>query len=468
MGDRRHSPTGGFLTGRPADGVASPPGEPADGVTSPTGRPADGVASAPSQPTDGVTSPAASTRPPACASGTPCASPPGPSARTEGAPGDGAAELPAEAFAVALAGLPGMGPSRLAALLAAAPPSVAWAQVTEGHAWSDARLRRALGPVPTKVTGAWRQAAGHVDLADVWQRLLTLGIAVDLLGSATYPSVLAGDVEPPAVLFHQGTTSVIDGPRVAIVGTRRCSSTGVGLAFELGRDLAAAGVAVVSGLAAGIDGAAHRGARAADGAPPIGVVGSGLDVVYPRGQTTLWRAVADAGVLLSEAPPGAAPSRWRFPARNRIIAALADLVIVVESHRRGGSLHTVDEADRRAIDVLAVPGSVRNPAAAGTNELLAEGRAPVCSVDDVLVALGLGAGRRGGPSADRRAQPEATDRPVLEAVGWQPATLDHLVLRTGLDLGRLALALDRLCAAGWVARHGGWYERVAAPAGAST
>jgi DNA processing protein len=376
----------------------------------------------------------------------------------------GAADLPAEAFAVALVGLPGMGPSRLAAVLAAAPPHVAWRQVVRGHSWSEPAVRTALGHHHTTVTDAWRQAAAAIDVAAVWRRLPGLDVAVDLLGTAGYPSALAGDVEPPAVLFHRGATGVIDGPRVAIVGTRRCSPTGVGMALELGRDLAAAGVAIVSGLAAGIDGAAHRGALAANAAPPIGVVGSGLDVVYPRGQAALWRAVAEAGVLLSEAPPGAAPARWRFPARNRIIAALADLVVVVESHRRGGSLHTVDEADRRAIDVLAVPGSVRNPAAAGTNDLLAEGRAPVCSADDVLVALGLGAGRRRGSSADRRAEPEAADRPVLEAVGWQPATLDHLVLRTGLDLGRLSLALERLCAAGWVARHGGWYERVAARA----
>jgi DNA processing protein len=285
-----------------------------------------------------------------------------------------------------------------------------------------------------------------------------------VLGSPAYPSALVGDVEPPAVIFHRGSAAAIAGARVAIVGTRRCSATGAGVAYELGHDLAAAGVAVVSGLASGIDGAAHRGALAAGGAPPIGVVGSGLDVVYPPGQTELWRAVATAGVLLSEAPLGARPERWRFPARNRIIAALADLVVVVESHRRGGSLHTVDEADRRGRDVFAVPGSVRNPAASGTNELLAEGRAPVCSVDDLLVALGLAASRRDGPD-DRRPPPDPGDRPVLDAVGWQPSTLDQLVLRTGLELARLAPTLDRLCDAGWVARHGGWYERVATTTG---
>jgi DNA processing protein len=190
------------------------------------------------------------------------------------------------------------------------------------------------------------------------------------------------------------------------------------------------------------------------------VVGCGHDVVYPAHQHELWRSVAEVGLLLSEAPPGARPERWRFPARNRIIAALADVVVVVESHARGGSLHTVDEADRRGRDVFAVPGSVRNPAAAGTNALLAEGRAPACSADDVLVALDLGTGRR-RRSADARAEPDPADREVLEQVGWEAATLDQLVVRTGRDLGGLAPALDRLCDAGWVRRAGGWYERVA-------
>ena len=379
-----------------------------------------------------------------------------PGARRAGEP------LPPAAYATALAELPGMGPSRLAAILAAEPPEQAWRHIASGCGWSDATVLQVLGLRPTELVERWRTAAARLDPAQSWQRVLTAGIGVAVLGSAGYPPALVGDVEPPAVVFHRGAPEAISGPRVAVVGTRRCSSTGAGLAFELGRDLAAAGVAVVSGLASGIDGAAHRGALAADGSPPIGVVGSGLDVVYPRGQTELWHAVAAAGVLLSEAPLGARPERWRFPARNRIIAALADRVVVVESHRRGGSLHTVDEADRRGRDVLAVPGSVRNPAAAGTNELLAEGRAPVCSVDDVMVALGLAAVSRPGAPHDRRPRPHHADDPVLEAVGWQPSTLDQLVLRTGLDLARLAPALDRLCEAGWIARRGGWYERVAA------
>ncbi|HET6954459.1 MAG TPA: DNA-processing protein DprA [Acidimicrobiales bacterium] len=370
--------------------------------------------------------------------------------------------LPAEAYAAALAALPGMGPARLAAILRARPPGAAWRHVVGGRTWSEPAVAEALGARAPVLVDRWRAAAAAVDPAAVWAALVEAQVGVAVLGSPAYPPALAGDVEPPAVVFHRGAPEVLAaGPRVAVVGTRRCSSTGAGVAYELGRDLAAAGVTIVSGLAAGVDGAAHRGALAAEGAPPVGVVGTGLDVVYPPGQGALWRAVAEAGVLLSEAPLGARPERWRFPARNRIIAALADRVVVVESHRRGGSLHTVDEADRRGVDVLAVPGSVRNPAATGTNELLAEGRAPACSAADVLLAIGLGGSAPPAP-ADGRPAPSAGDAAVLEAFGWQPATLDHLVLRTGRGVADLAPALARLGDAGWISRQGGWYERVAA------
>jgi DNA processing protein len=381
-------------------------------------------------------------------------------------PGGGSAPsgIPPEAFAVALTCLPAMGPARLSTILRTEPAARAWRRIRRGTTWHDADVVAALGSRPDVLMARWRQAAGEIDPAVVWRAIVDQGIGVAVIGSAGYPPALAADIEPPGVVFHRGSPDVVAGPRVAVVGTRQCSATGAAIARELGRDLTRAGVAVVSGLASGIDAAGHRGAlsaaRDSDGAPPIGVVGSGLDVVYPRGQVDLWQAVACRGVLLSEAPLGARPERWRFPARNRIIAALADLVVVVESHRRGGSMHTVDEADRRGIDVMAVPGSVRAPASAGTNGLLAEGRAPVCSADDVLVALGLGpAGRR--PREEARPQPDPADATVLDAVGWQPATLDQIGVRTGHGLAVLAPALDRLCEAGWVARRGGWYERIA-------
>ncbi len=384
-----------------------------------------------------------------------------------GRPGGG--ELPEEAYAACLAGLTGMGPPRLTAIMQAGGAAEGWRRVAAGRGWTEQAVVGALGPNRERLVERWHREARGIEPGVVWRRIVAEGVGVAVLGGAGYPPCLAGDVEPPAILFHRGSPESIAGPRVAIVGTRRCTATGVSVALELGRDLTEAGVSVISGLAAGIDAAAHRGALAAcrHGGPapgpaaaaPIGVAANGLDIVYPRGHAELWHAVAGAGVLLSETPLGCRPERWRFPARNRIIATLADLVVVVESHRRGGSLYTVDEAERRGIDVMAVPGSVRNPAAGGANALIAEGRAPVTSAEDVLVALGLQpAGRRS--RVDRRPPPDHGDKAVLDALGWQPATLDQLVLRTGRELGSLVLALHRLDETGWVVRRGGWYERV--------
>ena len=216
--------------------------------------------------------------------------------------------LPPEAYAAALASLPGMGPARLAAILRASRPEPAWRRVVAGHRGRTARSRDALGSRATALVGRWRCRGGRdrprsgVARADGRPGR---GRGARLAG---YPPALADDVEPPAVLFHRGAPEIITGPRVAIVGTRRCSVTGRGIAYELGRDLAAAGVAVVSGLASGIDGAAHQGALAAGGAPPIGVVGTRPRRRLPARPD---RAVAGRGRGRGAAVRGAA----RVPAR---------------------------------------------------------------------------------------------------------------------------------------------------------
>jgi DNA protecting protein DprA len=164
------------------------------------------------------------------------------------------------------------------------------------------------------------------------------------------------------------------------------------VASELARDLAAADVVVVSGLAEGIDGAAHSGVISGDvttSAPPVAVVGTGVDVVYPRSNRSLWEQVRSRGAIFSESPLGTRPRPRVFPARNRIIAALADVVVVVECHHDGGSMYTVDAAARRGIPVCAVPGSVRSAASSGTNGLLVDGCIPVRDAADVQTAVSL-------------------------------------------------------------------------------
>jgi DNA processing protein len=405
--------------------------------------------------------------------------------------------LPAEAWVVALATLPGCGQHRLRSLLDAVgrDPEAAWSAVLRGE--SAVELAAAIGPGGAKAVTAWHAAAPRVDVERTWRSITDDGVGVWIEHGDGYPAALAGDPDPPPILFWRGDPQALEHPAVAIVGTRRCTAYGTDVARTLGRDLAASGVAVVSGLALGIDGAAHEGALAAghidgrllddddavdatptldllptvtpDLGPPVAVVGSGLDVVYPPRHRALWRRVADHGLLLTEAPPGAAPESWRFPRRNRILAALAKVVVVVESHAAGGSLSTVRHAIDRGITVMAVPGSVRSPASAGTNRLLADGVAPVTCADDVLTALSLeGALFPPTPTSPTTTTSTPTrfdngndddESPVLQAVDWTPTATEDVLRRTGLTLGAAATELTRLEVQGRVRRRGSWWER---------
>jgi len=373
--------------------------------------------------------------------------------------------LPGAAWAAALAGLPAMGPSRLRAILRQWPPAEAWLRVAEGRAAGHPAVAAACRSDRAGVASTWVREAASVDVAACWSAHRQAGVDVLLLGADGYPAALADDHQAPAVLFARGHLGPLGAPRAAVIGTRTCSRYGNDVARELGRDLAGAGVSVVSGLALGVDGAAHAGSLDADGAPPIAVVGSGLDVVYPRAHAHLWAEVAAKGLLVSEAPLGARPEPWRFPVRNRVIAALADVVVVVESHVRGGSLHTVEAALARDTAVMAVPGSVRSPASAFPNALLADGCAPVRDALDVLVALGLSSAQRSGRTPDLRPQPRGDAAAVLAALGWEPASLDTVVTRTRLEPAPASLALAGLESGGWVVRRSGWWERVAPTGG---
>lgn len=359
--------------------------------------------------------------------------------------------LPVEpewAYAVALAGLPYMAWDRLAALLAHGAPSEAWRRVLAGGAGA-----------------AWARVASSTSVAALAAAHLRSGVAVHVHGTSGYPAALAGDHEAPPVVLRQGSAAALGGVLVGIVGTRRATGYGRDVARQFARELSEAGVGVVSGLALGIDGAAHEGALAARAAPPVAVVGSGLDVVYPRRHADLWRRVATAGVLVSEAPLGARPEPWRFPARNRLIAALSSVLVVVESHAAGGSMHTVRAAAERGVTVMAVPGPVRSPASAGTNRLLADGCPPACDPGDVLVALALETAARPALAArpDARPPPAGEEAAVLELLGWEAVSLEELLAATDLAPTRVAVALTRLEVLGWARGRGGWWERVAAP-----
>jgi DNA processing protein len=339
-------------------------------------------------------------------------------------------DLPDEAHLIALSTLPKMGPAALRTALDGRTPAEAWNE------------HRHEAVVPT-------------DPEQLWHRHLAAGVTV--LGPAhpEFAAAFDDDPAPPFLLFCMGDLSALGHRAAGVVGTRRATAYGRGVARRLGACLGQAGVAVVSGLAKGIDGVAHRGVLDAGRAPAIGVVATGLDVIYPRVHRRLWEEVGATGLLVSEAPLGTPPERWRFPARNRIIAALSELVIVVESARRGGSLYTVEEAVKRDRPVLAVPGPITSPVSFGTNRLIGDGAQPVCDDTDVLLALGLasGSGDNGVPEPGGRAGR------VLDATAWEVVTLDTLARRTGLTLPELAASIDELCRGGWLIDHGGSYER---------
>jgi DNA processing protein len=371
--------------------------------------------------------------------------------------------LPDEAFVVALARLPKVGPARLRSLLERYEPEEAWSHVRCGSVDPVVVVNPGRAG-PAAIIAGWKRAAETLDPLAYWRAHIEADIGVVVLGSETFPSVFAEDDDPPAVLFWKGDIDHLAGTRVGIVGTRKATRYGTDVANSMARDLSEAGIAVVSGLALGIDGAAHSGAVMAGGAPPIAVVGCGLDRVYPREHRALWRRVAEVGVVISEYPLGAPAAAWQFPARNRLIAALCDVLVVVESQCTGGALGTAVEAARRSRPVLAVPGPVTAPSSAGTNQLLFDGCSPARDATDVLLALGR------EPAARRRASehrilPTGDAASVLEQLPWHAVSVEHVVISTSLSLGTVALALEALECDGWITQRAGWVERLGRASG---
>ena len=358
--------------------------------------------------------------------------------------------------AATLAGLPGIGAARLRLLLRYGAPTDALAALV-GERPLDPMVVRAIPPADLATA---RAEARRVDPHAAVEACAAAGVEVLHRGDPRFPPVLAADPDGPAVLFVRGDVAACDARRVAIVGTRNATAAGLATARELASALCAEGVTVVSGLARGIDGAAHEGMRRAGGpGRPVAVVGSGPDVVYPKRHRHLWDWVVASGLLVSEYPPGTEPDAWRFPERNRIIAGLAEVLVVVESRERGGSLITVRQAIDRDVRVLAVPGSPTCRASAGTNQLLVDRCAdPVTSADDVLVALGLDHRRQGEVPFDTRPLPSGHEAAVLEACERGPSTLDMLASATGLGLVDTALAAARLERAKWLIEAQGWFE----------
>jgi DNA processing protein len=262
------------------------------------------------------------------------------------------------------------------------------------------------------------------------------------------PPLLRAIHDPPKRLYLRGAAEpeLLSRPAVAVVGARACSPYGRHVARMLGRELAAAGAVVVSGLARGIDGEAHRGALEAGG-HTIAVLGCGIDRDYPLEHASLAQQVADRSLLVSEYEPGVAPLAWQFPARNRIIAGLCAATVVVEARERSGALITADFALEEGREVFAVPGEITSPLSAGTHDLLRLGATPLTRPDDVLDVLGL--------------EPPARERAEHPLLAFLPASADELARLNGLVPGELAAALAELELDGIVSEADGIYRALA-------
>jgi DNA processing protein len=358
---------------------------------------------------------------------------------------------PVEVAAATLASLPDMTHRRLRALvergggptaaLAALDRGLGAAVLCEGASAVDLPGRQALAR-------AWQTAARSDRVA---RTLAARGTRVYIAGRPGYPLDEALPDRPEVLLAEGDDPGALDRPRVAVVGTRAATPNGLEDARELGATLARAGVTVVSGLAIGIDGAVHEGALAAGGSV-IGVVATGLDVVYPRRHQTLFDRVRGSGLIMSELAYGTQPRHYAFPVRNRIIAGLAQITVVVEATLKGGARITADHAVDYGRTVMAYPGSRRNPAAAGTNQLVYDGATVVLAPDDVLLELGFGGP---GPRADRRALASGDQAAVLEACHGEPATLDQLASRARLTPAQVVAAVRVLERDGWMERSRG-------------
>jgi DNA processing protein len=287
--------------------------------------------------------------------------------------------------------------------------------------------------------------------------LADAGIRWIARSAGDFPQRLRNIHDPPPGLFLRGTGPVglLDAVSVAVVGARACSAYGTEVAALLGRELAAAGVVVVSGLARGVDAAAHRGALTAGPGSTVAVLGCGIDRDYPRAHAQLAAQVADGGLVVSEYPPGVEPAPWRFPARNRIVAGLALATVVVEARERSGALITADLALDEGREVLAVPGEITSALSRGSNGLLRLGATPVTAVADVLAAVGVEPSVRSTPDA----LPDAA-RVVAGLVADAATTADELARRSELPSAVLAAALVELELAGLVTEADGVYRGV--------
>ena len=326
-----------------------------------------------------------------------------------------------------------------------------------GHA-SEVALPALVAGIAPRLASPGRLAAARDRAEAAMAAATAVGIEAVPWPDSRYPALLAAIADPPPVLWLRGDVTALHGTTVAVVGSRAGTVYACEVSRNLGADLASRGVSVVSGLARGVDSAAHRGVLAAGGRT-IAVLGSGVDVVYPPEHAGLAREIARRGLLVSELPPGTTPRPAYFPLRNRLISGLSRAVVVVEASERSGSLITARLALEQGRDVMAVPGNVLTGRNRGAHGLLKDGARLVETADDVVEELGLAAGdasRGADPTGPRRAVAagDAPDPVLRHMDAGEVYGFDDLAARSGLDSAALLARLTDLELQGRIARAG--------------
>jgi DNA processing protein len=361
------------------------------------------------------------------------------------------------------------------------PGLASWLQLTLTPGLGPATLHQLLKQfgLPERIVGARRtELARHLGAAAIQaldsepvgkavERALAWvgqpGNSVVTLTDAAYPRLLLEIADPPPLIYCRGCIELLNRPALALVGSRNATAQGISNAEQFARSFSAAGLTIVSGLAQGIDAAAHRGGLAGEGST-MAVLGTGVDIAYPQSNAALAAEIAQRGLLLSEFPLGTKALAYNFPRRNRLISGLAQGCLVIEAALASGSLITARAAAEQGREVFAVPGSIHSPLSKGCHALIKSGAKLAESAEDVLTELG--AFRRTGFASTRApagaaGDMDGADDPLLACMGFDPVDVDSLCARAGWPAERISAELLRLELAGRVAvLPGGLYQRL--------
>ena len=364
------------------------------------------------------------------------------------------------------------------------PGLASWLQLTLAPGLGGTTLRKLLSQfgLPENVIAARRadlariaspealQALESEAVAKAVDRALSWleqpGNAIVTLADAAYPKLLLEIGDPPAVVYCRGRTELLNRPALALVGSRNATAQGTSTAEQFARNFSAAGLTIVSGMAQGIDAAAHRGGLAGAGST-IAVLGTGVDITYPRANAALGAEIAATGLLLSEFPLGTKALAHNFPRRNRLISGLAQGCLVIEAALASGSLITARAAVEQGREVFAVPGSIHSPLSKGCHALIKSGAKLAESAEDVLSELsafrrsGFASSSGSANAAISAAPAGGAEEPLLACMGFDPADVDSLCARAGMPAERVSAELLRLELAGRVTvLPGGLYQRL--------